>query len=67
MKFFYVILIILISPLISQDDLLEMLDDDPNKSEFVESAFKGTRVVNAQSLEIPKPKIFKDPEPLVPT
>ena len=59
MKFFYVILIILISPLISQDDLLEMLDDDPNKSEFVESAFKGTRVVNAQSLEIPKPKILQ--------
>ena len=59
MNFFYVILIILISPLISQDDLLEMLDDDPNKSEFVESAFKGTRVVNAQSLEIPKPKILQ--------
>jgi hypothetical protein len=36
-----------------------MLDDDPNKSEFVESAFKGTRVVNAQSLEIPKPKILQ--------
>jgi len=59
MKLFYVILFILISPLISQDDLLEMLDDDPNKSEFVESAFKGTRVVNAQSLEIPKPKILQ--------
>jgi hypothetical protein len=59
MKLFYVILFIIISPLISQDDLLEMLDDDPNKSEFVESAFKGTRVVNAQSLEIPKPKILQ--------
>ena len=59
MKFFYVILIILISPLFSQDDLLEMLADDSEKSEFVESSFKGTRVVNAQSLEIPKPKILQ--------
>ena len=59
MKLFYVILFILISPLLSQDDLLEMLDDDSGKSEFVESAFKGTRVVNAQSLEIPKPKILQ--------
>ena len=59
MKLFYVILFILISPLLSQDDLLEMLDDDSEKSEFVESAFKGTRVVNAQSLEIPKPKILQ--------
>ena len=59
MKLFYVILFILISPLLSQDDLLEMLDDDSEKTEFVESAFKGTRVVNAQSLEIPKPKILQ--------
>ena len=59
MKLSYVILIILISPLFSQDDLLDMLDDDPGKPEFVESAFKGTRVVNAQSLEIPKPKILQ--------
>ncbi len=59
MKLFYVILIILISPLFSQDDLLEMLVDDSEKSEFVESSFKGTRVVNAQSLEIPKPKILQ--------
>ena len=59
MKLFYIILIILISPLLSQDDLLEILDDDLDKSEFVESAFKGTRVVNAQSLEIPKPKILQ--------
>ena len=59
MKFFYVILFIYISPLLSQDDLLDMLDDDSEKSEFVDSAFKGTRVVNAQSLEIPKPKILQ--------
>ena len=59
MKLFYVILFIYISPLLSQDDLLDMLDDDSEKSEFVDSAFKGTRVVNAQSLEIPKPKILQ--------
>ena len=59
MKLFYVVLFIYISPLLSQDDLLDMLDDDSEKSEFVDSAFKGTRVVNAQSLEIPKPKILQ--------
>ena len=59
MKLFYVIIFIYISPLLSQDDLLDMLDDDSEKSEFVDSAFKGTRVVNAQSLEIPKPKILQ--------
>ena len=44
-------------PLFSQDDLLDLFEDDSEKSEYVESSFKGTRVVNAQSLEIPKPKI----------
>ena len=59
MKLFYVILFIYISPLLSQDDLLDILDDDSENSEFVDSAFKGTRVVYAQSLEIPKPKILQ--------
>ena len=47
------------SPLFSQDDLLDLLEEDLEKSEYVESSFKGTRVVNAQSLEIPKPKILQ--------
>ena len=43
-----------------QDDLLGILNEESEtKQEFIESAFKGTRVANAQSLEIPKPKILQ--------
>ena len=59
MNLFYLLFFLLMSPLFSQDDLLDLLDDDSEKSEYVESSFKGTRVVNAQSLEIPKPKILQ--------
>ena len=55
----YLFFIFLISPLIAQDDLLDILDEDSDKSVFVEFSFKGTRVVNAQSLEIPRPKILQ--------
>ena len=59
MNLFYLLIFLLMSPLFSQDDLLDLFDDDSEKSEYVESSFKGTRVVNAQSLEIPKPKILQ--------
>ncbi len=59
MHLFYLLLYLLMSPLFSQDDLLDLLEEDLEKSEYVESSFKGTRVVNAQSLEIPKPKILQ--------
>tara|TARA_Y100000768_G_scaffold185935_1_gene139295 strand:- start:1732 stop:2619 length:888 start_codon:yes stop_codon:yes gene_type:complete len=59
MYLFYLLLFLLMSPLFSQDDLLDLLEEDLEKSEYVESSFKGTRVVNAQSLEIPKPKILQ--------
>lgn len=59
MHLFYLLLFLLMSPLFSQDDLLDLLEEDLEKSEYVESSFKGTRVVNAQSLEIPKPKILQ--------
>ena len=59
MNLFYLLIFLLTSPLFSQDDLLDLFDDDSEKSEYVESSFKGTRVVNAQSLEIPKPKILQ--------
>ena len=55
----YLLYIILITPLIGQDDLLDILEDDSSKPVIVESSFKGTRVVNAQSLEIPRPKILQ--------
>ena len=59
MNLFYLLVFLLMSPLFSQDDLLDLFEDDSEKSEYVESSFKGTRVVNAQSLEIPKPKILQ--------
>jgi len=55
----YLLYIILITPLIGQDDLLDILEDDSVKPVIVESSFKGTRVVNAQSLELPRPKILQ--------
>tara|TARA_B100001123_G_scaffold201506_1_gene228665 strand:+ start:742 stop:1623 length:882 start_codon:yes stop_codon:yes gene_type:complete len=55
----YLLYIILITPLIGQDDLLDILEDDSLKPVIVESSFKGTRVVNAQSLELPRPKILQ--------
>jgi len=55
----YLLYIILITPLIGQDDLLDILEDDSSKPVIVESSFKGTRVVNAQSLELPRPKILQ--------
>tara|TARA_B100001121_G_scaffold245635_1_gene220544 strand:- start:694 stop:1584 length:891 start_codon:yes stop_codon:yes gene_type:complete len=42
-----------------QDDLLDIFDNVKEEPVLVESAFKGTRVANAQSLEIPKPKILQ--------
>ena len=55
----YLLYIILITPLIGQDDLLDILEDDSSKPVIVESSFKGTRVVNDQYLELPRPKIFQ--------
>ena len=52
-------LILFFSFLFGQDDLLDVLDEVEDQFEYVESAFKGTRVANAQSLEIPKPKILQ--------
>ena len=55
----YLLYIILITPLIGQDALLDILEDDSSKPVIVEASFKGTRVVNAQSLELPRPKILQ--------
>ena len=54
------LLLFLFVPLFSQEeDLLDLLNDEEIKTEFVQASFKGTRVVNAQSIEIPKPKILQ--------
>ena len=55
----YIFLIFFICFSYSQDDLLDILNDEEVKVEYVQSAFKGTRVANAQSLEIPGPKVLQ--------
>ena len=42
----------------SQEDLLGLIDDNP-KTIPVMATFKATRIVNAQSIEIPKPRILE--------
>ena len=42
----------------SQEDLLGLIDDNP-KTIPVMAAFKATRIVNAQSIEMPKPRILE--------
>ena len=59
MNLIYLFFFILILPLSGQDDLLDILEDASVKPAIVESSFKGTRVVNAQSLELPRPKILQ--------
>ena len=55
----YVLIFFLVSLAFCQDDLFDLIDDEPDKIEYIEYAFKGTRVANAQSLEIPKPKVLQ--------
>jgi len=52
-------LTILVSFSYGQDDLLDILNEGEAKVEYVQSAFKGTRVANAQSLEIPASKVLQ--------
>ena len=59
MNLIYLFFFILILPISGQDDLLDILEDASSKPVIVESSFKGTRVVNAQSLELPRPKILQ--------
>ena len=55
----YFLIVFLFSFVFAQDDLFDLINDEPEKVEYVEYAFKGTRVANAQSLEIPKPKVLQ--------
>ena len=55
----YVLILFLVSLAFSQGDLFDLINDEPDKIEYIEYAFKGTRVANAQSLEIPKPKVLQ--------
>ena len=43
----------------AQDDLLELIQDDSDVSTPIWGTFKATRIVNAQSIEMPKPRILE--------
>ena len=55
--------IILVSLLIcishAQDDLLSLISDDVPESKPVNATFKATRIVNSQSIEIPRPRTLE--------
>ena len=47
-----------LTALYAQDDLLDLIDDNLEKTYPVKATFKAKRVVNSQSIEMPKPKIL---------
>jgi len=55
--------IILVSLLIcvshAQDDLLSLISDDVPESKPVNATFKATRIVNSQSIEMPRPRTLE--------
>ncbi len=59
MKRFLLIYFGLIFSIIAQNDLLNQLDDENTNIIPVIATFKGTRIVNAQSVELVKPKILE--------
>tara|TARA_A100001037_G_scaffold250432_1_gene233484 strand:+ start:3556 stop:4401 length:846 start_codon:yes stop_codon:yes gene_type:complete len=52
-------LFIIVSSMIAQDELLGLLDDIQEEPVFVMATFKATRIVNAQSIELPRPKTME--------
>ncbi len=50
----YIFIVILLSqPLFAQDDLMDMLNNGPETTEYTYATFKTTRVMNAHSIENP--------------
>lgn len=61
-KFFpsFLIALCLAFPALAQDDLLEMLEAEQQPStEYVTATFKGTKVINGQSTELPGPGVLQ--------
>ena len=53
MKFvFLTFLMLFVKSIYSQDDLLSLLSEE-NNIEYVEYTFKGTKIVNSPSIEMP--------------
>ena len=64
-KSIYTVLILVFLPLtglFGQDDLLDLIEEDPNNIEetvYINATFKGTKVINVQSNEIPGPGVMQ--------
>ncbi|MBN1337821.1 MAG: hypothetical protein JXA03_00780 [Bacteroidales bacterium] len=53
------ILLIIMQPAVkAQDDLMDLLGDDPETVDYAYATFKATRIVNAQSVENPAPGVL---------
>jgi hypothetical protein len=48
---FCILLLLAVFPVLAQDDLLKLVEEDKPKKEFVKNAFKSTRVINGHSME----------------
>ena len=59
MKIFLLLFFCLIFSLFAQDDLLDLLDDESANTIPVSATFKATRIVNAQSIELARPKTLE--------
>ena len=49
----------LIFSIVAQDNLLDLIDDGPLEKYPVSATFKATRIVNAQSIELARPKTLE--------
>ena len=50
---------IFLSTILAQGDLLELIENEPKQPTFIAATFKATRIVNAQSIELPRPKTME--------
>ena len=59
MNRFILILLVFLSFIHAQDELLELIMEEKDISIPVQATFKATRIVNAQSIELPRPKTLE--------
>ena len=59
MNRFILILLVHLSFIHAQDELLELIIEEKDISIPVQATFKATRIVNAQSIELPRPKTLE--------
>lgn len=58
MRYFFLIFVFSLS-IQAQDDLLSMIESEPEKPQYVIATFKATRIVNSQSIELVRPQTLE--------